>query len=283
MQEYAASPSKLSLNWFDNDKALTGGDSILTGGYKQVVDYLASQLAAKGGRVVLSAPVARVAYDASSRVTVTTTDGRAFGARFAVVTLPLGVLQANSVAFSPPLPAAKRGAINRLGMGTLNKVVLAFPTSASWPNVNWIDRLPLASDAGRWREFFSLRKTTGKPLVVAFNAGDAALYPQGTTDAALAAQATGALRAMFPGVPAAPDAAWVTRWDQDPYSLGSYSVVPPGARGADRGALAEPAGGDLLFFAGEAASKDYPATVQGAFLTGQAAAAKAAAANKISG
>ena len=36
----------------------------------------------------------------------------------------------------------------------------------------------------------------------------------------------------------------------------------------------------LLYFAGEAAHKDYPSTVQGAWLSGVTAAAKAAADNK---
>ena len=39
-----------------------------------------------------------------------------------LVTLPLGVLKAGTVAFEPPLPAWKRGAVHRLGFGLLNKV-----------------------------------------------------------------------------------------------------------------------------------------------------------------
>lgn len=71
-QEYAASPASLSLNWFDNDKELSGGDTILKGGYSQVVQHLHDQLTARGGRVVLNAPVASVAYSAAQRVTVRT-------------------------------------------------------------------------------------------------------------------------------------------------------------------------------------------------------------------
>lgn len=43
-----------------------------------------------------------------------------------VVTLPLGVLKAGKVSFSPPLPAPKLAAIGRLGFGVLNKVYLRF-------------------------------------------------------------------------------------------------------------------------------------------------------------
>ena len=41
----------------------------------------------------------------------------------AVVTLPIGVLKAGGVAFSPPLPRAKADAVARVGVGCLNKVM----------------------------------------------------------------------------------------------------------------------------------------------------------------
>jgi hypothetical protein len=44
-----------------------------------------------------------------------------------VVTLPLGVLKAGMVRFDPPLPPRKQSAIDRLGFGALNKVLLLFP------------------------------------------------------------------------------------------------------------------------------------------------------------
>jgi lysine-specific histone demethylase 1 len=39
-----------------------------------------------------------------------------------LVTVPLGVLKAGSIAFQPPLPQRKQEAIERMGFGTLNKV-----------------------------------------------------------------------------------------------------------------------------------------------------------------
>jgi len=43
-----------------------------------------------------------------------------------LVTLPLGVLKTGDVKFDPPLPEAKQHAIDRLGVGQLEKVVLRF-------------------------------------------------------------------------------------------------------------------------------------------------------------
>lgn len=39
-----------------------------------------------------------------------------------LVTVPLGVLKAGSIKFSPPLPQRKLDSIQRMGFGVLNKV-----------------------------------------------------------------------------------------------------------------------------------------------------------------
>ena len=67
-----------------------------------------------------------------------------------------------------------------------------------------------------------------------------------------------------------------TRWGSDPFSLGSYSNVAVGASGDDYDILAESVGDGRLFFAGEATTRRYPATMHGAFLTGLREAANMA-------
>ncbi|KIZ02715.1 hypothetical protein MNEG_5246 [Monoraphidium neglectum] len=303
VQDYAADPAKLSLNWFDDDDEMAGGDSIVAQGYSAVVDYLVGVVKSKGGKIALGAPVTAITYN-SGGVTLTlarprtatflallapqigaevTAGGTEYAAPFAIVTLPLGVLKAKTVKFTPKLPGAKANAIAKLGMGTLNKVVLQFPPASSWPDGNWFERMPLQSDKGRWREFFSLRTITRaagaeQPIIVAFNAGSPAEYPASTSDAALVTAAVNTLRAMFgaANIPE-PVQTWVTRWHSDPYSFGSYSSVQPGAKGRERADLAATTAG-RLFWAGEATHQRVPATVQGAWLSGAAAAAAAAAA-----
>jgi monoamine oxidase len=67
-----------------------------------------------------------------------------------------------------------------------------------------------------------------------------------------------------------------TAWGGDPYIRGGYSAARPG-HAHRRADLAAPID-DRLFFAGEATSIDSYATAHGAYLTGIAAAAAAAAA-----
>ena len=77
------------------------------------------------------------------------------------------------------------------------------------------------------------------------------------------------LQALFPGtlVPE-PLETKITRWGQDPYSLGAYSYVSfPWAKEKARQMLATPVH-DTLLFAGEATHKGAPSTVHGAYLTG---------------
>lgn len=84
-------------------------------------------------------------------------------------------------------------------------------------------------------------------------------------------QATATLRAMFGSdpteIPAAASQSWVTRWQEDPWSLGSYSYIRAGATGTERTVLAQPVS-KLLYFAGEAANKKYASTVQVRFCNG---------------
>jgi hypothetical protein len=60
-------------------------------------------------------------------------DVQSIDAARCVVTVPLGVLKSNAIVFSPPLSARKRDAIDTLGVGNENRVVLRFETRF-WPD-----------------------------------------------------------------------------------------------------------------------------------------------------
>lgn len=57
--------------------------------------------------------------------------GRVFEGGCVICTLPLGVLKSDDVLFKPALPRWKQQAIENIGFGNLNKVVLEF-TSVFW-------------------------------------------------------------------------------------------------------------------------------------------------------
>lgn len=256
-QEYAADVDELSSDEFDLDAALPGGDRLLPGGYDAPATALAEGLDVRTGE-----PVRAIRWSGSGALVET--DQATHAADRVVVTLPLGVLRAGDVAFDPPLPSAKSGAVSRLRMGLLDKVWMRFP-EVFWPRAGWIERAVLPLE---WAEFFAA--STRDPTLVAFTCGRHARQVESLDDGAIAAEALAALRSCYgPSVPA-PLEVHVTRWNADPFSRGSYSYVAAGARAEDRDLLADPVG--PLHFAGEACHRRFPSTVHGAYLSGVTAA-----------
>lgn len=262
--EFAADVARLSLIHWDEGDVFPGGDVIFPNGYGQLADALA-----QGLDIVTGAPVTRVARHADG-VTLTLADGRAMSAAHAVITLPLGVLQAGTVAFTPPLPAAKQQAIQRLGMGVLNKLYLRFPRRFWDADAELINYIP--AQHGRWAESLNMAYYTDAPVLLCFNAGEYGTATEALSDAEVVAAAMSTLRTIYGADIPAPTAHLRTRWAADPYARGSYSFAAVGSSPADRDALAAPVGG-RLFFAGEATYRDYPSTVHGAYLSGRRAAA----------
>ena len=202
--------------------------------------------------------------DSSGSVLVKTNKGN-FRADAAIVTLPLGVLKSGTVKFSPALSEEKQAAIARLDMGVLNKVVLKFP-KVFWPE-NREAFGYLSENQQDFTEFFSMTPYTEAPILIAFTGGSFARSLEDLSSEKIVAMAIEPLRRAYGNRIPEPLGVTRTRWKADPFSFGSYSYIPVGATTGDRKVLAEPAGSNL-FFAGEATSAKYPATVHGAFLSG---------------
>ena len=261
--EYAGGISQLAL-WFDEDSELPGGDKLVTGGFQKMVEYLGIGIDVKLNSVVKS-----VAYTATG-VTVTASTG-VFTAPRAVVTLPLGVLQARSVTFSPPLPAANTAGIAGLGSGLLSKLVLVFATPFWGTTVQIIDRIAPAGN-GAWEEWISMYPAMNKAVLIGFNAASYATSLEGKSDAVVLAEAMAVLRQMYPTAPN-PLTYRVTHWAGDQFSKGSYSFTTPRMEYTPAHAAVGKAVGPLQF-AGEHTSMKFPGTAHGAYFSGVDAACR---------
>ena len=93
----AAELDELSLTYTGQDHGFEGGDTLFPHGYDQIIKGVAQGLSIKLGHVV-----EEIAY-AKEGVRIVTNKG-IFDADSAIVTLPLGVLKADTVKFSPALP-----------------------------------------------------------------------------------------------------------------------------------------------------------------------------------
>lgn len=258
-QEWAAEVSELSALNFDDGAWFEGGDVLFPDGYDQIIHYLA-----QGLTIHLEHVVSKIAYN-SQGIILTTNQGE-FRANRAIITLPLGVLQRGQIEFTPALPEVKQEAIQGLGSGLLNKLYLRFPR-VFWPKgaefINYI-----APKKGEWTEWLNLYYYLGEPVLLGFNAGRYGRAIEALPDEEIVAEAMAVLRTLYGNDIPQPEAWQITRWATDPFALGSYSYNPVGASVENRKSLASPVQ-DRLFFAGEATSIDHPATVHGAYLSGQ--------------
>ncbi|XP_024992234.1 protein FLOWERING LOCUS D isoform X1 [Cynara cardunculus var. scolymus] len=268
--------SKLSLAFWDQDDPYDmGGDHcFLPGGNGRLVQALAENVP-----ILYEKTVHAIRYG-SDGVQVVTSGGQIFEGDTALCTVPLGVLKSGSIKFIPELPQRKLDGIKRLGFGLLNKVALLFP-HLFWGND--LDMFGhLSDDPNRRGEFFlfySYATVAGGPVLIALVAGEAAHSFENMPPPDAVARILEILRGIYEpqgiNVPE-PLQSVCTRWGSDPLSFGSYSNVAVGASGDDYDILAESVGDGRLFFAGEATTRRYPATMHGAFLSGLREAANIA-------
>lgn len=265
--EHAADLRNLSLESIQGGDAYGGHDAVFPRGYGQVAGVLADGL-----DIRFLEAVTEIDYGGTD-IVVTTAVGATFAATRVVVTASLGVLKQGRISFLPALPLRKRGAIDGLEMGVLNKTCLLFD------DVFWDDDVEIigyvGARRGQWAETLNLYPYTGHPILMMFNAGAYGARIERLSDQEIVAQAVAALGSMYGVIPPPRDAI-ITRWRSDPWSQGSYSYVPVGSSYQRYAELGEPVG-DKLFFAGEATHVEYPSTVHGAFLSGIRAARQIAA------
>lgn len=234
-----------------------GGEQLVVGGYDTIVQGLSEGLPIQNRQVV-----EKIVYT-SNGVSVVTNQG-AFSADRVVITVPLGVLKSRSIEFDPGLSVEREGALDRMGMTTLNKVVLRFP-KAFWPKD--ADGLVQVNQSGSPRLFLNLHHHFEEPVLVYLAASTHGRELENLEDKDAVGYATDILKDMYGSN--IPDATTGlrTRWASNPFSLGSFSYRKAGSTPSDRDLLAKPMD-NRIFFAGEATHATRYGTVHGAYLSG---------------
>ena len=249
-------------------------------GYDGVVRSLERDFLEAGGSVRYGAPVRAVAWR-RGRVDVLTPSNESLRSRRAIVTVPVGVLQApagtrGAIAFEPDPPRLRR-ALARIAMGHVARITL------------------------RFRDAFWKRRISGHGGASFFHAEGEPFPTWWTAEPAETAMLTGwvggppAYRWIGAPRSAVRDAALATLtriflvrgrtlrelllgahshdWSADSCTRGAYSYVLVG--GADAPArLSRPIEG-TLYFAGEATEREEGGTVQAAIRSGRRAAKQA--------
>lgn len=255
----AADPSEIDWETFDGLELPGGNLMLVHGGYRGVVEHLATGLDTLTDR-----PVTAIRSLADGLLVETPVE--TISARAAIITVPLGVLKARTIDFDPPLPAPVMGAIERLGMGVAEKVVLGFAERA------WPERLQsvIRVDLDGQEPFVTFTPIPGAPVLVSYHGGSRARALDRFDPSSLGSAALAAARVALPDLPE-PVHVFRTHWGSDPWSLGAYSFHAVGSGPDDRRRLAGPIDG-RLFFAGEATHPGWYATAHGAYESGLRAA-----------
>ena len=170
---FAAGPEDLAFSGVHEGGWSRGGDAIPATSYRPIIEHLATGLDIRLGH-----PVSEVIRTESGiRITTEETE---FRGEAVVITVPLGVLQAGTIRFDPALPTVKSTAIQTLGMGTMDKVVLHFEEPFWDPDVDLIAYA--SSEPGRFIEWYNAIPWTGHPILVGFNAGRPAVEVESWSD-----------------------------------------------------------------------------------------------------
>jgi monoamine oxidase len=238
-------------------------------GYERVPQYLLGRFRDAGGELLRSTVVRSIEWE-PGQVEVATDTSRVLQAKAAILTLPLGVLQARKVAFSPQ-PVEILKAADSLVMGLAARVVYEFDSSfwKKFASLNGVSFLfaPEATPPTWWT-------TSPHPgtTLTGWIAGRKAkklemdLLPETgleTLSMMLGSELHEVRKHLL---------RWhMHDWQIDPHSLGAYTYVPRGAINASE-QLSQPVE-QTLFFAGEHTdTSGHWGTVHGALRSGYRAA-----------
>ena len=255
-------------------------------GYASLAGFLADKFTGAGGTFILEAPVKQIVWKRGAvSVEAARRDGdvRYHGNR-AVITVPLGVLQARTIEFDPR-PTYVLLHADRLAMGAVVRLTLVFNHKFWDPRLSFLFA-PTESPPTWWTP-----ARHEAPLLTAWAGGPKAesLLKLITADgdaSALRDLSLATLAKIF--ARPLPDvrqmlASWhMHDWQSDAYARGAYSYVPVGALDAP-GTMRNPVE-DTLYFAGEHTDvAGHWGTVHAALASGADAAARVIAADDARG
>lgn len=247
--------------------------------------------------LLLNSPVLSVDTRGSD-VVVTDANGDQHAARQVIVTVSIGVLQAEMIDFIPDLPASTMAAYNGIGIDMGMKVPMRF--SSAWWETQGSQMAWLVTEGVTGVCWVPTNYKVGSTdhILMCYPMGDNAAILNDLAvaagggaagDAAIIDAILGDLDGTFPEAPNGASTNYiegvVQNWGAHPYTLGAYSYPKVGTytTGSDnlRRALQEPVADDRIFFAGEGSHVTHPSTVVGALHEGERAADAVDSANRI--
>ena len=219
--------------------------------------------------VQLNSVVKLIRTDNNNQVHLTISFNKSVLASRVLITIPVGCLKARSIVFDPSLPDWKLKAIDTMGFGNTNKILVQF-SSVFW-NPIWTI-VYLADQA------FPFAVCYPEKRILSFMIGGRrAVAMERMSDAQIIAQIMQSLKKTFvPKHVPPPQQYLISRWNQDEFSRGSYSYFSLGSNRDTLEELARETCNNTVYWAGEHTSLG--GSVHTAFRSGQREAKKIVAA-----
>ncbi|CAO1619717.1 unnamed protein product [Sympodiomycopsis kandeliae] len=250
----------VSLKWWGWEREFPGPDAVVQPRYSKLIEWHIEQ-SKQNVTIELDHKVDSVELvNEGTAVQVRTPSGETFSAPYFISSLPLGVMQQTPPKFTPPLPPRRTAAIQRLGNGLLNKVLLVY--SSSWWT-EYVDgkkeyiflqddpekyspppRSQLQSSLTTWTKDDAVNHLQFGPLFAQdythINGLSAFLFFMGpplgeiietvSEETVQSILHTRLVQTLLPSssssTPSNPVKTTITKWNTDPHSLGSYSYFP---------------------------------------------------------
>ncbi|KAJ5100587.1 hypothetical protein N7456_006639 [Penicillium angulare] len=247
-------------------------------GYSRIITGEASTFLKKNDpRLHLNSRITEVKYS-DDGVTIYKDDGSCVSAAYAVCTFSLGVLQSDTVSFTPDLPDWKKTSIAKFNMGTYTKIFLQF-NETFWPQDTQYFLYASPTTRGYYPVWQSLSAPGFIPdsnIIFVTVVGDQAYRAERQTNEQTKDEVMAVLREMYPNITIPePTAFMYPRWSTTPWAYGSYSNWPASTSLEMHENFR--ANVDRLWFAGEATSAQYFGFLHGAWFEGQNAGEQIAA------
>ncbi len=202
----------------------TENEVMVSGGLQRLPEAIRQKLTAnKMITLQLNTPVTEIRHGSPKKmVQIITHQQQAYSAAQVLCTVPIGVLKQKKIQFFPALSKEKQTLINTTEIGQRNKIILEFD-EIFWDKESQFI-YPSSENIDEWPEYINMAYFLKKsaPILIYNVAGDAAKFAN-QTDAALIQSALFPLSRMFGKKMPSLKASHITRWDSDPFFLGSTS------------------------------------------------------------
>ena len=203
--------NRLSAKWYEKGEGdLEQSDLCLSNGYGTLVEQIASKFDLP---IELNCIVTKI--DASNElIRLSTKNNRSYLCKYVLLTTPLGCLKSHTIEFYPSLPQWKNTAIEKMGLALLNRIYLQF-SQIFWEK--HLRRITVLHP--RFKFYYCLPKYRMLALYVY---GDIARQLEEQSDEEIVNDIVKSLAPNYPLI-SYPIRWLITRWENDPFSKGSYS------------------------------------------------------------